>query len=182
MAEDTLTLNSEDWSPLASAIEGSYLTPPYPASFWYISSNNELTMALLPDKIPGSTLTYPYPASLWFLDETLNNTLNSIFLAKEIILPPEGGAFLNATKLEYVKIPKSVVFIGDEAFQGTQLKEVCLSRNCIFYREAFPEDCRIIYYEDMYDTNFNIQVGGVNSYRTTEYIVHDEESWDSEIP
>lgn len=114
----------------------------------------------------------------------VNNPFYELDSIRDVNYNPYGGdgAFYEAENLEYVKIPKSVTSIGDHAFAGTKLKEVCLSRNCTFKRSTFPSDCKITFYEDMYDINYNISVGGVNSYRTTEYVTHDEESWDSEIP
>jgi hypothetical protein len=125
---------------------------------------------------------YPYPASLWYLDYE-DWILLTVLLPKPILSPlEESGAFYNAESLKYVKIPRTVTSIGIESFKGTKLKKVCISRNCKYYPSSFPSDCQIIFYEDMYDINYNITVGGVNSYRTTEYVTHDEESWDSEIP
>ena len=167
---------------LPEVIDGDIFRVPYPVTFWQMSIQNVLFNGALPDVIDSPILRKPYPASLWYLEPELDNVLMNSLLPEELMPPVEAGAFYNATKLEYVRIPRSVTSIGWSAFKGTKLKEVCLSRNCQFDVDAFPKDCRIIFYEDMYDINYNIQVGGVNSYRTTEYITHDEDSWDSEIP
>ena len=151
------------------------------ADSWKMLQDYSLTNAGLPEPDDGPTFQYPYPASLWWYDEAVERVRN-IMIPDELFADPTGGAFYHAENLEYVKIPRSVTSIGQAAFEGTQVKEVCISRNCKFTKSAFPKDCKIIFYEDMYDTNYNITVGGVNSYRTTEYITHDEESWDSEIP
>ena len=179
-SDDILTLNGEDWSPFPEPV--AYLTPPYPATMWYLNVDDDLENALLPEPTLKAFM-YPYPASLWYLEDEDLILLN-VFLPDEILIPPEpeGGAFYNAESLEYVKIPRTVTSIGVESFKGTNLKKVCISRNCKYYNTSFPSDCQVIFYEDMYDINYNITVGGVNSYRTTEYITHDEESWDSEIP
>lgn len=58
--DKTLTLNHEDFKVMRYAIvneeenrnDNQMLTPPYPASFWYMDSNNKLSMALLPNEIP----------------------------------------------------------------------------------------------------------------------------------
>lgn len=181
VSDDKLTLNSDDWQPLPNEVEGSTLTPPYPASFWYMGGDGELTMLLLPESINTNTFVYPYPVSLWWYDAEVDR-LRNMLLPDELIVPPDGGAFLNAENLEYVKIPKSVTSIGWQAFQGTKLKKVCISRSCKYYSSSFPKDCEVVFYEDMYDMNYNITVGGVNSYRTTEYVTHDEESETCEIP
>ena len=157
------------------------LTPPYPASFWFLGTDNRLTLSLLPAPINSPMLVQPYPASFWWYD-TEEGRLREVLIPDELPMPLEGGAFLDAEKLEYVKIPKSVTYIDWQAFQGTKLKKVCLSKNCSFSRTAFPDDCQIVFYEDMYDEDYNIFVAGANSYRTTEIKVHDEDSETCEIP
>ena len=157
------------------------LTPPYPASFWLLDSNNKLTLSLLPTSINSPMLVQPYPASFWWYDEEVDR-LRNVLIPDELLMPPDGGAFFNAEKLEYVKIPRSVTSIGWQAFQGTKLKKVCLSKNCSFSRTAFPDDCLILFYEDVYDETYDILVAGVNSYRTTDIVVHDEDSETCEIP
>lgn len=178
-SDDILTINNEDWSPFPEPME--YLTPPYPATMWYLDDDSDLKNALLPEKIPKAFM-YPYPASLWYLDDEDWILLN--MLLPEPILTPleESGAFYNAESLEYVKIPKTVTSIGMESFKGTNLKKVCISRNCKYYNTSFPSDCQVIFYEDMYDENYRIVVSGKNSYRCTDTITHDEESTTSEIP
>jgi hypothetical protein len=92
------------------------------------------------------------------------------------------GAFLNARELEYIQIPKSVISIGAFAFQNTKLKKVMISKKCRYYPSSFPSDCEVLFYEDIYDQNYQITISGNNSYRFTETITHDEESETSEIP
>ena len=159
-----------------------YLTPPYPASMWYVDVDDDLENALLPEPTPKAFM-YPYPASLWYLEDEDLILLN-IFLPDELIIPPEpeGGAFYNAESLEYVKIPRTVTSIGVESFQGTNLKKVCISRNCKYYKTSFPDDCEVIFYEDMYDENYRIVVSGKHSYRYTETVTHSEDSVSQEIP
>lgn len=55
---------------------------------------------------------------------------------------------MNAADLEYVSIPESVKFIGQNAFTNTSLKSVRISRDCVFYPTSFPEGCQISYYDE----------------------------------
>lgn len=155
---------------------------PYPASLWYLDVDNTLENKLLPEST-ASKFVYPYPASLWYLDDNDLILLN-VLLPDELIIPPEheGGAFYNAENLEYVKIPRTVTSIGVESFQGTNLKKVCISRNCKYYKTSFPDDCEVIFYEDMYDENYRIVVSGKHSYRYTETVTHFEDSVSEENP
>lgn len=98
-------------------------------------------------------------------------------------IPPfVGGAFYNVEELEQVYIPPSVTSIGETTFQGTHVSEVCISRECQYAATSFPEGCRITFYEDLYDSEYQIYVGGTNSYRVTNTSIHDEESTTCEIP
>lgn len=57
--DKTLTLNREDFKVMRYAIvdgsknrnDNQMLTPPYPASFWYLDNNNKLNMALIPPEL-----------------------------------------------------------------------------------------------------------------------------------
>lgn len=58
--DKTLTLNHGEFKPMRYAIvneeenrnDNQSLFPPYPASFWYMDSNNKLSMVLLPKELP----------------------------------------------------------------------------------------------------------------------------------
>ena len=187
-SNDILTLNDEYYNYTLQPIvdesigrdDNVMLTYPYPASFWFMAAD-QLTMLLLPIPINTPILVKPYPASFWWY-EVPDDRLENVLIPQELLQPLEGGAFLDAENLEFVKIPRSVTSIGWQSFQGTKLKKVCISRNCKYYSSSFPKDCEVVFYEDMYDMNYNITVGGVNSYRTTEYVTHDEESETCDIP
>jgi hypothetical protein len=69
-----------------------------------------------------------------------------------------------------------------ESFKGTNLKKVCISRNCKYYSTSFPSDCQVIFYEDMHDENYRIVVSGKHSYRYTETVTHFEDSVSEENP
>lgn len=56
------------------------------------------------------------------------------------------GAFANDTSLTKVVIPKSVKFIGENAFRNTALSSVKISSDCVYGSESFPESCNIQFY------------------------------------
>ena len=56
------------------------------------------------------------------------------------------GAFANDTSLSKVIIPKSVKFIGENAFRNTALSSVKISSDCVYSQESFPESCNIQFY------------------------------------
>lgn len=56
------------------------------------------------------------------------------------------GAFANDTSLAKVVIPKSVKFIGENAFRNTSLSSVKISSDCIYSQESFPDGCKIEFY------------------------------------
>jgi len=178
---DIPTLNSEHWSPLLEPDDDFLFTEPYPTSFWFVDEVPEVSFFKLPESDDGPTFQYPYPASLWWYDEVVDRVRN-IMIPDELFADPTGGAFYHAENLEYVKIPRSVTSIGQTAFEGTQVKEVCISRTCKYSKSSFPKDCKVIFYEDMYDENYRIVVSGKHSYRYIETVAHSEDSTTDEIP
>lgn len=56
------------------------------------------------------------------------------------------GAFTNDTSLAKVVIPKSVKFIGENAFRNTALSSVKISSDCVYSQESFPDGCKIEFY------------------------------------
>ena len=56
------------------------------------------------------------------------------------------GAFANATKLKYVRIPESVKKIGEYAFRNTLLTSVTIARDCEYYPTSFPDGCVVNFY------------------------------------
>ena len=56
------------------------------------------------------------------------------------------GAIANDTSLAKVIIPKSVKFIGENAFRNTALSSVKISSDCVYSQESFPESCNIQFY------------------------------------
>lgn len=56
------------------------------------------------------------------------------------------GAFANDTSLAKAVIPKSVKFIGENAFRNTALSSVKISSDCVYSQESFPDGCKIKFY------------------------------------
>ena len=56
------------------------------------------------------------------------------------------GAFANDTSLAKVVIPKSVKFIGENAFRNTALSSVKISSDCVYSQESFPDSCNVDFY------------------------------------
>lgn len=56
------------------------------------------------------------------------------------------GAFANDTSLSKVVIPKSVNFIGENAFRNTALSSVKISEDCDYGSESFPDGCNVDFY------------------------------------
>lgn len=56
------------------------------------------------------------------------------------------GAFANAYKLTYVRIPETVKKIGEYAFRNTALTSVTIARDCEYYPTSFPGGCKINFY------------------------------------
>lgn len=187
----SITLIADSWAlntssilrqeDIPESVEGPRFVEPYPTSFWYLNETPQVSFFELPEPDDGPTFQYPYPASLWWYDEVVDRVRN-IMIPDELFADPTGGAFYHAENLEYVKIPRSVTSIGQTAFEGTQVKEVCISRTCKYSKSSFPKDCKVIFYEDMYDENYRIVVSGKHSYRYTETIAHSEDSTSEENP
>lgn len=147
--------------------------PPYPTGKWYINEEVRLTASGIPDRIKW---TKPYPASVWYLDDELDHLFNSMIPLPLSAPIPRPGAFENCSNLHFVRIPRSVKKIGDTAFAGTALTVVCISKFCSYLYSSFPEGCEIIYYEDMYDINYEEFIAGLNNFRSTDIIPYDESS------
>ena len=50
--------------------------------------------------------------------------------------------------IEEIVIPKSVLWITDYAFWGTNLKRVRMNRHCIYFEHSFPPGCVLIPYKE----------------------------------
>ncbi len=120
---------------------------------WYYS-NDRLTHEDMPDA-PEKAMSKPYPKALWRIDDDI---------PYHELLPLEkpSGAFMNAVKLEYVRIPTSVQKIGRYAFTNTALRKVSIPSDCEYSETSFPENCLIEFYGEskkiaeygqLYDSN-----------------------------
>lgn len=58
------------------------------------------------------------------------------------------GAFANCPQLNSVSIPKTVKFIGGEAFRNTQLRSVTIASDCVYSDTSFPDGCVVSFYPD----------------------------------
>lgn len=144
------TINDEDITimiyPIVDASSGRndnlILTAPYPASFWYLTTNRKIDMDLISQEIPGAILVPNYPASLWWYDG--EKACIWMFLQGD---PLPLGAFSNCLQLETVKIPKTVKSLGDESFKNTSLVEVTIANDCKYNsKDTFPPGCEINHY------------------------------------
>ena len=56
------------------------------------------------------------------------------------------GAFQDTPLLTEISIPKSVKRIADWSFYNSAIKEVTISKDCIYGEHTFPENCKIKFY------------------------------------
>lgn len=110
----------------------------------WIIQNNELTntdFVSLPDRpFHGDS-----PYTFWRIDPNANEGMPYVGL---MIERPLLGAFANARELKQVSIPKSVKYIGREAFANTKLTSVTIASDCIYYDTSFPKGCVVNFYPD----------------------------------
>ena len=102
----------------------------------WIIQNGVLTNS---DFVENATFSAPFPFASW---RTSNKSLR-VGLMPDLELI---GAFANDTSLSKVIIPKSVKFIGENAFRNTALSSVKISSDCVYSQESFPESCNIQFY------------------------------------
>lgn len=74
--------------------------------------------------------------------------MNGSLLISNMINKPLFGAFANAMQLKRISIPKSVKYIGTEAFRNTQLTSVTIASDCTYFPTSFPDGCVVNYYPD----------------------------------
>ena len=170
-----------------TSIAGGYISPsttltpselPYDyehrnMSDWYMNSDDIVSNDIIPTPIGWQA---PYPFSVWYFDEELDHVFNSMIPLPLVAPVPQTGAFMDCSNLHYVRIPRSVAEIGSSAFAGTSLTKVCISRHCRYSPGSFPNGCIIIFYEDMYDVDYDEFVASVNAFRSTKIHPYDESS------
>lgn len=110
---------------------------------------------------PEKAMKKPYPHALWRANT--NIPYHELFPIEKLC-----GAFMNAVKLEYVRIPESVREIGRYSFFNTILKKVRISSECEYYETSFPEKCAVEFYEE----NGNEAVSG-QTYDSDGHILTD---------
>jgi len=115
----------------------SEMIKPYPKSYFYVDGDR-LTTGLIPDVQTAEGR----PATQWYIDERLGLTCG---LIPEPYIP-KSGAFMNASNLQTVYIPRTCKKIGEWAFRNTALKKVCIAADCTYYPTSFPDGCEIEFY------------------------------------
>lgn len=92
--------------------------------------------------LPDTPLQGDSPYTIWRIG---NDNAPYVPLMPE---QPLLGAFANATKLKRVSIPRSVKYIGANAFTNTQLRSVTIASDCTYFDTSFPEGCVVNFYPD----------------------------------
>lgn len=83
-------------------------------------------------------LTRPYPAGIFISNEEPYPFMTGI---NELV--PLGICYF-ASNLEDLTIGADVKEITDTSFDMTNVREATIPKDCVFYRNSFPEDCQII--------------------------------------
>lgn len=112
------------------------LEPNYPKLFWSITDGNLSPATFKPQHSPA--LEPIYPKYFWSIISDPLDVVNAGLYDYEPL-----GAFRNSTNLEFVKIPKSTKWLGENAFEYTALSEVTIAKDCIYYNNTFPDDCNV---------------------------------------
>ena len=84
----------------------------------------------------------PFPKLMLSCEEEYHNKYPSFRLGNFETF----GAFKNTPMLQEVSIPKSVKRIADWTFYNSAIKEVTISKDCIYGEHTFPEGCIIKFY------------------------------------
>lgn len=87
---------------------------------------------------PEKPMKYPFPASEWRVE---GGKVTNALLPDYV--PSGEGAFKYASHLTDISIPRSVKFIGEEAFRYTALTRVRIAEDCVFFPTSFPEGCAV---------------------------------------
>ena len=87
---------------------------------------------------PEKPIEHPFPASEWRVE---GGKVTNALLPDYV--PSGEGAFKYASHLTDISIPRSVKFIGEEAFRYTALTRVRIAEDCVFFPTSFPEGCAV---------------------------------------
>lgn len=102
----------------------------------------------------------PIPFGTYYIDSIDYNTIPFTFsLSNNNFGMPNAskidfgifGSFLNASNLRSIKIPPTVKFIDYYSFNNTQLESVVVAPDCFYYKNTFPPNCQITYYQGRID-------------------------------
>lgn len=115
------------------------------------SKNSKAVMSCYPDvfesypsfgvPINERTIEKPYPTSMISIDPKYKDSYPCYKRSERMY-----GAFADTPLLTEVFIPKSVKRIADYAFYNSAIKEVTISRDCIYGEHTFPKGCKIKFY------------------------------------
>lgn len=106
-------------------------------SSWHLNEADEIICDIMPTPEGWQA---PFPFGMWYLDE------EDKLVANGVPTPFPYGAFMYSS-IEYVSIPESVKYIGENAFAYTNLTKVRIASDCVYSSTSFPEGCEILFYD-----------------------------------
>ena len=115
---------------------------PFPKIMMNITSKNNGYPSISYMNTFSPTQEKPFPKLMLSCKEEYHNKYPSFRLGNFETF----GAFKNTPMLQEVSIPKSVKRIADWTFYNSAIKEVTISRDCIYGEHTFPEGCIIKFY------------------------------------
>lgn len=110
--------------------------------YWYTNADNpDVVTSDMDVPQPPSIMMSSMPLAEWRIKkETVTHELLPTY---KLLLD---GAFKNAQNLSVVRVPNTVLKIGEYAFFDTNISRVVLNKNCVFNKKAFPSGTKIFYY------------------------------------
>lgn len=110
--------------------------------YWYTNADDPDVVTsdtVMPQ--PPTIMMSSMPLSEWRIKkETVTHELLPTY---KLLLD---GAFKNAQNLSVVRVPSTVLKIGEYAFFDTNISRVVLNKNCVYNKKAFPSGTKIFYY------------------------------------
>ena len=92
-------------------------------------------------QIDDEIITKPYPKMMISSTPEFKNGYPSFRMSERMY-----GAFADTPLLTEVSIPRTVKRIADWAFYNSAIKEVTISKDCMYGEHTFPKDCKIKFY------------------------------------